>query len=200
MSCRHKYWDICKFIAAIEREAGSRLEELFVVLWKDRWERRPPTPILPGKVSMQGFERLRKLEFPVEIAMCSVDVAVAAARDAMPSEFMVGAFADEIPDGDTLISDLVPASVSQLSLVLSRQDNHEKALDAMFRDFAAKQRTRLRALQAIYLTVDRLSNLKKAYAPYERLRVETEKAFVDLHCSTGRFVRSSYEKMMKKKE
>ena len=42
-------WDICKFIAAIERQVGSHLVELSVSIGE------PFGSIAPGKASMRGF-------------------------------------------------------------------------------------------------------------------------------------------------
>ena len=78
------------------------------------------------------------------------------------------------------ISDLVPASVSQLSLVSSGTDDHTKALDVIFRDFAARKESTLPALEEILLTCP-----ASADATYKeqctRLLAETEKAGVVLN-------------------
>lgn len=62
-------WDICKFIAAIERQVGGHLVKLSVSVGESFGS------IAPGKVSMRGFACLRQLEFPLEIVMCSVTAA-----------------------------------------------------------------------------------------------------------------------------
>lgn len=125
-------WDICKFVTAIEREAGSHLEELSISIRELRGS------ILPGKASMRGFQRLRQLQFPLEIAMCNVTFATSMDPTLDYSEPFIG--------------DLVPASVSLLSLLPSGKDNPEKALDVMFRHFAIKKDSQLPALKKILLS------------------------------------------------
>lgn len=72
--------------------------------------------VTPSATSMRGFQRLRKLEFPLEIALCNITAGASAS-----------------------IGDLVPVTVSQLLLTSAGTDDHATALDEMFRDFAAKK-------------------------------------------------------------
>ncbi|KAK0511953.1 hypothetical protein JMJ35_005081 [Cladonia borealis] len=114
-------WDICKFVTAIEREAGGHLMQLSITINELRGS------ILPGRASLRGFKRLQTLQFPLEFA------------------------APKAPHGDcahesSFTRDLVPASVSRLSLTSSGTDEHAKALDVMFRDFAAEKDAWLPAL------------------------------------------------------
>lgn len=69
--------------------------------------------ITPGNASMRGFQRLRKLEFPLEIALCNITAA--ACRVATPNESLVGGSTDhELDYCEPIIGDLVPASVSAM--------------------------------------------------------------------------------------
>lgn len=168
-----QYWDICKFVTAIEREAGSHLVELSVSIRELRGS------LAPGKASMRGFQRLQKLEFPLEIALCNITAA--ACRAATPNEFLVGGSTDhELDYCEQLIDDLVPASVSQLSLISHGTEHHEKALDLMFRHFAAKKDSQLPALKEIYLSCP--ASADNAYKDQcAILLAETEKVGVILH-------------------
>ncbi|KAK2760242.1 hypothetical protein FQN54_002309 [Arachnomyces sp. PD_36] len=154
-------WDICKFITAIEREAGNQLEELCVSIFELRGS------ILPGKASMCNFRRLRKLEFPLEIAMCNI-------ASSMPT--------DPIPEHtELLMSELVPPSVSELSLISEGKNGHEKAVEAMFRHFASKKDLHFPALRTIHLTCPDYPSTDEVYKEQcEKLVVETQKAGVDL--------------------
>lgn len=137
-------WDICSSVTAIERVAGTHLVELSVSIRELRGS------TAPGKVSERGFQRLRKLEFPLEIATCNITAA--ACRVATPNESLVGGSTDhELDDCEPFTGDLVPASASQLSLTSRGTDHHEKALDLMFPHFAAKKDSQLPALKEIHL-------------------------------------------------
>jgi hypothetical protein len=154
-------WDICKFVTAIEREAGNHLEELSVSIRELRGS------IPPGKASMRGFQRLRKLEFPLEIAMCNVTFATSMDHALDYSEPFIG--------------DLVPASVSQLSLISSGKDHHEKALDVMFRHFGPKKDSQLPALKEIHLSCPASPSADDAYKEQcAKLVAEIEKVGVVL--------------------
>lgn len=63
-------WNIYEFVTAIEREAGSHLEGLSVIISELRGS------IAPGRVSMSGFQRLQKLELPLEAATCNITEVV----------------------------------------------------------------------------------------------------------------------------
>ena len=167
----HQDWDICKFVTAIEREAGSSLEEFSVSIRELR------SSIAPGKASMRGFQRLQKLEFPLELAMCNVNDA--ASRTALPTK---GSTTQEPEKLKLFIGDFVPASVSQLSLLSSGTDHHEKALQVMFRDFAAKKDAQLPALKDIHLSCPVSPSADDAYKEEcAKLDEETRKAGVVLH-------------------
>lgn len=164
-------WNICKFITAIEREVGSHLEEFSVSIRELRGS------LSPGKASMRGFQRLRKLEFPLEIAVCNITATT-------PNEFpVVGDDSTDEPhelkDDEPFISDLVPTSVSQLSLISGGTGDHAKALDVMFRCFAAWKKSTLPALEEIQLSCP--DDADDAYKEQcARLLAETEKMGVIL--------------------
>ena len=166
-------WNICKFVTAIGREAGSHLVELSISFYE------PSGSIAPGKASMRHFHHLRKLEFPLEIALCNIDAA--ASRAAAPNESLVAGSTDQQLDHcEPFIGDLVPASVSQLSLISSGTDHHAKVLDLMFRKFAAMKDSQLPALKEIYLSCP--TSADQAYKDQcLRLLAEAEKVGVTVH-------------------
>lgn len=170
----HQDWDLCKFVTAVEREVGSHLEELSVCIHKLCGS------IFPGRISMRGFQRLRKLELPLETARCNITAAAACLAATPPNQSPVVGHGltdrQELEEVQSLISDLVPASVSQLSLVSSgMHDDDAKALDLMFRDFAARRESTLPALEEIILTC--LNSAGDAYKEQcTRVLAETEKA------------------------
>lgn len=137
-------WDICRFITAIERQVGLHLEELSVSI------RNFHEPIAPGETSTRGFHRLRKLELPLEVAVCN---ATAAAVRLAAARVKGCTFVEDgsVDGGDLLISDLVPNSVSQLSLISNGTGEHAKILDLMFQHFAARRTSTLPALDEIQL-------------------------------------------------
>ena len=175
-------WDICKFVTAIEREAGGHLMQLSITIAERRGS------VLPGRASLRGFKRLQTLQFPLELAVCNVTAAVAC-QLAKAKESMIGGSTDHqaprAPRGDcahesSLIRDLVPASVSQLSLTSSGTDEHAKALEIMFRDFATEKDAWLPALQEIHVSCT--SRADEAYrAQCARLRAEMEELSVVCH-------------------
>ena len=166
-------WDICKFVAAIERHVGSHLVELSVCIW------RPFGSIAPGKVSMRGFLSLRQLRFPLDIVMCNI--AAAAGQVATLDRSSVGGSSHHKLDCDALfVGDLVPATISNLSLTSLGTDHHHKALNVMFRDFAAKKANTLPSLKQIHLSC--LESADDAYKSCcTRLLAETQKTDVALY-------------------
>jgi hypothetical protein len=122
-------WDICKFVNAVEREAGSRLVQLSVIISELQGS------IVPGKASIRGFQRLQTLEIPLELVMCNI--AAAAGHTANPSDPLL---------------DLIPTSVAQLSLISKGTDHHEEALDALFRHFQYDDDSQLSALQEMQIS------------------------------------------------
>ncbi|RFU30797.1 hypothetical protein B7463_g5538, partial [Scytalidium lignicola] len=122
-------WDICKFVNAVEREAGRHLVQLSVAI------RELHGSIVPGKASIRGFQRLETLEIPLELVMCNT--ATATRHTTNPSEPFV---------------DLIPTSVAQLSLISKGTDHHEEALDALFRHFHSMHDSQLSTLQEIQIS------------------------------------------------
>ena len=143
-------WDLCQFVMAIENEVVSHLEELSINISELH------RSIVPKKISMYGFQNLQKLELPLEAAMCNLTSAASASCE-------------------LLLSDLVPASVSKLSLVSHGKNHHEKALDTLFCDLAARKDDQVPALEKIYLSCPRdADSLYKEQC--EKLAAETKKA------------------------
>ena len=162
----HRDWDICKFVTAIEREAGCHLVELSVSICELRGS------IAPGKASMRNLQRLQKLQFPLEIVLCNMTAAACAGEDSTTDHGI-----DSCEPFS--IGDLVPASVSQLSLISRGTDGHEKALERIFHDFVAKREAQLPALMEIHLSCPASANdvYKELCA---KLLTETEKVGVVL--------------------
>ncbi|KAI4150264.1 MAG: hypothetical protein L6R39_002316 [Caloplaca ligustica] len=171
-------WNLCQFITAIERKVGSHLEELSISI------RELHGSIAPGKSSMRGFHRLRKLEFPLEVTVCNITAATACRAATTPDRCLVvgnGSTDEhhELDDAGLLISDLVPASVSQLALTSGGTKDHAKALSVMFRHFAARKGI-FPALEEIQLSCP--GNADDAHKEQcARLLAETEKVGVVLH-------------------
>lgn len=78
---------------------------------------------------MRGFQCLRKLHLPLEIAGCNLATDTSARNKELTDQ--------ELGELQRLTDILVPASVSELSLHSRDPDRHEKALRVMFFDFAA---------------------------------------------------------------
>lgn len=165
-------WDLCKFVTAIEREVGSHLVELSVSIRELRGS------IKPGKASMRGFQCLRKLEIPLEIAICNITAAVC--QVATPDESVTNVSVDHaLEDTEPSIVDLIPTLVSRLAII-SGTDHHQQALDVMFREFAAEKACRLPALKDIYLACPRIAD--DAYKNQcARLLAQTKRVGVTLH-------------------
>ncbi|KAJ4385963.1 hypothetical protein N0V93_008854 [Gnomoniopsis smithogilvyi] len=159
-------WDICRFVTAIKRQAGSHLESLEIRV------REFHGSFAPGKLSMRGFQSLRKLHLPLEVAGCNL---------ATDSSFNNGELtAQDLGELQRLTDILVPASVSELSLHSAGTDRHEKALRAMFFDFAARKNDWVPALKDIRLSPEPIED--GAYKDEcGRLKVEIEQTGVTLH-------------------
>lgn len=122
-------WDICKFITAIEREAGSQLKQLSICIHATF-----SGSIIPGKASIRGFQRLNLLEIPLELVMCNI------------------AASDEIFNPLAPFIDLVPDSVTRLSLVSKGTDRHEEALKALDRHFRCTYEPQVSELQEVHIS------------------------------------------------
>ena len=165
-------------MTAIEREAGSHLEGLSVSIRELRGS------IAPGRVSMHGFERLRKLNFPSRLrcvmSLPPLHVGLPPRSANRWLSEMAQRNTTNWDEDEPFISDLVPASVFQLSLISSGPNDHAKALDVMFRDFAARKKSTSPTLEEIILTST--ISVDDAYKEKcDKLHAETEKAGVVLH-------------------
>jgi hypothetical protein len=123
-------WDICKFVNAVVREAGSHLAQLSVIIG------RLNGSLVPGVASIRGFHVLRTLEIPLELVMCNITSATES-QTANPSEVFV---------------DLLPDSVAQLALISKGTDNHEQAVSALFRHFQFTHDFRKSRLQELRIS------------------------------------------------
>jgi hypothetical protein len=132
-------WDICKFINAVAREAGSHLIELSVTILELRGS------ILPGKASTRSFQKLEKFEFPLKLVTCNINAAGVTGNIATSLQcYFNGSL-------DPFVRDLIPPSVTQLSLKSDGMGPHDKALDALFRHFRAVRRSQLPNLQEVHI-------------------------------------------------
>ncbi|KAF4625034.1 hypothetical protein G7Y89_g13135 [Cudoniella acicularis] len=136
-------WDICKFVNAVEREAGSHLVQLSVTIHELHGS------IVPGQASIRGFQRLKTLEIPLELVMCNIAAAASYTRY-LPWYSWVIKLSSTNPSEPFI--DLIPASVAQLSLISKGVDHHEEALDALFRHFHSTHDSRLSALQEVHIS------------------------------------------------
>lgn len=147
---RKPKWDLCKFVKILEREVGDRLEGFSIaILGSDDL-------IIPGRVLLSGFQRLQKLELPTELVICNMTASAIDGMVTAPDESSTTGkrLADyRVPiEKEHLIENLVPTSVSQLSLLSKRADKHAQALEVFFRDFDLRKKTTLYALENIFLT------------------------------------------------
>jgi hypothetical protein len=132
-------WDICKFIDAVAREAGGHLIELSVTDVGSRGY------ILPGKSSARGFEKLQKFEIPLDLVLCNIDAAGVTANIATSLQlFFNGSW-------NPFVHDMIPPSLTHLMLKSKAFRPHERALDALFRNFRATRRTQWTSLQEVHI-------------------------------------------------
>ncbi|KAL9025127.1 MAG: hypothetical protein Q9196_006002 [Gyalolechia fulgens] len=157
-------WDICAFITAISHAVGPHLEELSISIRELRGS------IALGQVSMRDFQRLRKLEFPLEVAVCNTTYTETS---------VAGSMQDLRLDDATpiLLTALVPPTVTQLSIISSGTDAHAPALEALFREFAAKKAEIVPKLEDLHLSCPVSPSAGDKYKEVcERVREECEKA------------------------
>ncbi|KAI4157239.1 MAG: hypothetical protein LQ342_008453 [Letrouitia transgressa] len=140
-------WNSCKFVMAIERAVASHLEELSISI------RELTGSLTPGTVSLRGFQRLRKLELPLELLACNI-AAAATPRLSKESSVLsnISSESQQSNDGVARIGDLLPASVSEISLRSDGRLDHAKALEEMFQEFAALKEAALPALKNMQLS------------------------------------------------
>ncbi|KAJ6047949.1 uncharacterized protein N7446_011134 [Penicillium canescens] len=128
----HQDWDLCKFIAAVQYEVGNHLEHLCAITLELR------CLITPGKPYLRGFQRLESLELPLDIVLCNLEAAHPADHRSL--------------DSNSLLGNIIPASVSVLSLLSPGKSPHDKALELLFRDFANQKQFQTPNLKEISLT------------------------------------------------
>lgn len=168
-------WDICALITAISHAVGPHLEELSVSVCELRGS------ITPGHTSLRGFQQLRKLEFPLEVALlCNTTYTNTSVAGSMK-----GLKLDEA-EAPNLLADLVPASVIHLALSSSGADDHAPALEAMFRDIGAKKEDVVPKLEEMYLSRPNSPASGGEYKEVcDRVKEECEKVGVVCHLSAS---------------
>ena len=154
-------WSICDFVTAIEREAGSHLEELSISSLSSSG------PFVPVRISMSGFQRLRKLELPLDIIANFTD--------------------DDMNDNKPFIDDLIPTSVSELSLISDGRNDHANILEVIFRNFAVRKKQKKSTLSALKrIVLSCLDNASDAYKTQcDHVLAETKKAGIALRLMSG---------------
>ena len=171
-------WNIGKFVTAIKQGVGSHLVQLSMMI------RGMRSSITPGKILMRGFQRLQRLRFPVEMALCHI--AATKGQFATQEENLSdGSLVQKVEHSESLMKDLVPASVSQLSLLSRGTESHRNALDIMFCHFATKKESHLPSLEEIEIETCTWANNEHEVNTVNKdqcawFRTETEKAGVVL--------------------
>ncbi|KAI1088115.1 F-box domain protein [Rostrohypoxylon terebratum] len=166
----NKEWNISYLVTAVEHEAGDYLEELSISV------NEVQVPIAPGKVSMHGFKNLKKLELPLEVAMCNITDA--ESRLGIPKNSLIDR--EQYWENEGLrVGDIVPATVCHLSIILSSGID-AKIFKVFFSNFAAMKDSHMPALREVRLVVK--SDLKSDLyqEEYTRLAKETERVGVML--------------------
>jgi hypothetical protein len=139
-------WDICKFINAVAREAGSHLIEFSVLFTGLR------DSILPGKVSTREFQKLKKFALPVEVVMCNIKAAgVTGNFAASLQRFFKGS-------QDPFVRDVIPSSVTHLKLMTEASNPYDVALNTLFRNIQTIRQTQLPDLQEVEINYRQGSN------------------------------------------
>ncbi|CAO1601127.1 hypothetical protein XANCAGTX0491_004791 [Xanthoria calcicola] len=170
-------WNLCGFLMSIQDTTGTHLEGLSVTIRELRGS------ISPGKACLRGFKRLRKLELPLEVAVCNINSATTSTTATTPPEsletYNSSTHHHTKLDNQPSISDVVPSSVSELSLVSSGTEDHANPLKIMFQGFASRKALLCPALQKMFLTCEATADL--AYkGQCDKVREETEQAGVVL--------------------
>ncbi|KAH7313933.1 hypothetical protein B0I35DRAFT_513503 [Stachybotrys elegans] len=130
-------WDIYTFIRMVERETGPRLQRLYI---------NTACALAPGPLLMRRFTRLRQLVLPLEIFQCYMSDS--ASRIGRPFTDLTK---DDAKALGLRLSDLIPASVTELTLLSPGKAEHAKALQVLFFDFGTLKATGLPALEEINL-------------------------------------------------
>ncbi|KAI1125156.1 F-box domain protein [Nemania abortiva] len=135
-------WDCRQFVMAIEAEVGHHLEELSLSTSAALWR----AFVHPGGASTRGFKRLQKLTLPLQFTFGNIQRA--KLQDVVANDSL-GACENE-----PLVCDLVPSSVSELTLQSRAMDDDEKALKALFHNLAAIKKSKLPSLKRIFINHD----------------------------------------------
>jgi hypothetical protein len=160
-------WDICRLIKAIESGVGSHLEDLSL------YKSPPDARIAPGKASMRGFKRLRKLRLPLELAMRNIHSSEAQDDGTGSSD-------------EHTLCDFVPATVSELSLGTSGKEEDGTLFRDMFHRIIAIKESRLPNLKIIQICHSR-GELDESYRHYgiKALNKEAKKVGMTLILADG---------------
>lgn len=165
-------WDMCKFINAVAREAGSHLLEFSVKIQQLRGS------ILPGKASTRNFQKLEKFEFPLKLVVCNINAAGITGNMATSMQRLFNASLDP------LVRDLIPTSVTHLSLKSDGKGPHDRALDALFRNFRAVRTAQLPNLQEVHIACKQEAD--KAYKQQcNKIVADGDQEGVSVHLDTS---------------
>jgi hypothetical protein len=132
-------WDVCKFINAVAREAGNHLVELSVTNVGTRGS------ILSGKVTAQGFQKLQKFEFPLDLILCNIDGVGVTGNIASSFKILFNS------SWNPFVHDMIPPSLKHLMLKSKAFRPHDRALEALFRNFRATRKTQWTSLRQVHI-------------------------------------------------
>lgn len=149
-------WDICAFIEAIARQVGSHLEELSV----STIDTEPDLHLQPGRASLKRLQRLRVLEIPIELAECNINAA-----------------ASHRGDDSGLFEELVPSSVSTLSIISQGSLLHRDAIAKLFSKFPQSGQEPISSLADLYLNLN-LTFPKRAEESFQHHCLELQSRFL----------------------
>ena len=164
-----QYWDICKFVDAIEREVGNHLMNLSLSL------SQAGAIILPGRLSFRDFHNLQALEISLKLASCSSNAASIDNTDREEVREHRRSERTELTVGD-----LVPTSLSILSIVTGGTNLESTMLKGMFRDFDGKANCQLTALEHVYL-YNTSSGKNEYYSQCDWLQEKFMSTHITLH-------------------
>ncbi|KAI0521718.1 F-box domain protein [Xylaria bambusicola] len=159
--------DFCGLVAVIESKVGNQLEELyFYGLERDGFK--------PGQASLHGFQRLLTLRCPLKLAISRTNKALP--RPLKDTDSLKGSESEVI---EPSISDLIPDSVTTLSLLTDNEEHYRMALDILFSDVVVKEGSKLPFLKkiSIYFRWDGSVDVEEA----KRLEAKALEAGVLLH-------------------
>ena len=145
--------------------------------------------IIPNKVSVRGFQRLQRLRFPVELAaghIAATTGQISTQERCLWDNLLIQ---ERCPWDNLLVQhgwhsrslfeDLVPVSVSQLSLLSRGTDSHRKVIDATFCPLITRRLSHLPTLREVEIKV-RGDEYEANENQRARLRMEMKKVGVIL--------------------